>query len=218
MSVSRRDTTSSLIADLRRRVGWLEKRTAPAGAKKLDDLSDVTIRTPGAAQVLTYDGAQWVNAAAVAGDLGVLETVAEYTDDGIFDELSPFDWSPSITVNANSRQLVIVTAYAEPSDSLYEATEGVVGGGGGTVTISFEHPTPWKLTAYDDTFDPTAADVVGQGSVGSSWAQVALWLTNDTDADQSNTLYVSVGALNSAYEFDATVTVTARSVFSLVAP
>lgn len=212
MSVSRRDTTSSLIADLRRRVGWLEKRTAPAGAKKLDDLSDVTIRTPATAQVLTYDGGQWVNAAAVAGDLGVLETVAEYTDDGIFDEVTPFDTSWSVTVNANSRQLVIVSAFVECS-----ASEIAVIGSGGADLVPV--PTPWKLTAYDATFDPTAADVVGQGSVGSgTWATVPLWLTNDTDADQSNTLYASVGGLTTDYEFDATVTVTARSVFSLVAP
>ena len=216
MSVSRRDTTSSLIADLRRRVGWLEKRTAPAGAKKLDDLSDVTIRDQVIGQVVTYDGAQWVNAAAIAGDLGVLETVAEYPDSGIFDELSPFDTSWSVTVNANSRQLVIVTAYVECSDSRL-ATNVDIDGGTGSVNIDI--PTPWKLIARDQTFDPGGDDEVGQGSVGSSsWAQVALWLTNDTDADQSNSLVVAVEGLTSAYEFDATVTVTARSVFSLVAP
>ena len=37
----RRESDGSLIADLRRRVSWLEQRRTPAGAKKLDDLSDV---------------------------------------------------------------------------------------------------------------------------------------------------------------------------------
>jgi len=217
------------IARMERRIRELERIRYPLPPQNLDDLDDGQVSygaatAPAAGDVLTWTsgatpfGGLWMAAPATAGDLGVLETVAEYTDDGIFDEVSPFDTSFSVTVSANSRQLVIISAFAEPSESTHETTVGVTGGGGGTVDVSFNHPTPWKMTARDQTYDPTGDDEVGQGSVGPSGAQVALWLTNDTDEDRSNTLVVAVEGLTSAYEFDATVTVTARSVFSLIAP
>ncbi len=49
--------------------------TIDAGAIALDDLSDVVITAPAINEVLTYDGSNWVNAAATAGGSPVIAWV-----------------------------------------------------------------------------------------------------------------------------------------------
>lgn len=46
--------------------------TIDAGAIALDDLSDVIITAPATNEVLTYNGTNWVNAAATAGGSPVI--------------------------------------------------------------------------------------------------------------------------------------------------
>ena len=209
----RRDNEQSLLADLRRRVSWLEQRRTPAGAKKLDDLSDVSVPSPSQLNVLTYSGTQWQALPSVAGDMAMTQAIASDSDDGTFDEGSPFNFQPDFIVNANSYQLVIVTAIVAISDIAVPVTgTGLPGDAVATV------PTPWKVFAHDATGDPGATMIYGAMGTSSGTASFPMWLHNDTDADVGHTVYTETSATVSfGPEFDATVTVEARSVFSIAA-
>lgn len=219
----RRDNEQSLLADLRRRVSWLEQRRTPAGAKKLDDLSDVSVPSPSQLNVLTYSGTQWQALPSVAGDMAMSEAIAVYdnSEDATFsfDEVSGDEWeSPAFVVAANSYQLVLVTVDVSVSDTVLGdiTTDGAVGGVGFTVGF----PTPWVAIVNDVTNDPSG-DVASKGNgTGSCGCTVPIWLRNETDDEATLAVKVTVYGYSSAFlndGFDGTVLVRAESVFSIAA-
>lgn len=209
----RRESNESLLADLRKRVERLEGKRSPASAKKLDDLSDVEVPSPAPGNVLAFDGALWVASAPIPSDLGVTETLQTVTDDGIFDEAGGWTYQPDLIVPGNTYQLVVVDVLVSISDVGYEAL-----GTDGVSTVTIQLPTPWKVTVQDTTGDPGGDALAHANGTGSCGATAALWVHNATDTDASHTLNITVeGSWFSAIEneFDATVTATARTVFSL---
>ena len=213
----RRESDGSLIADLRRRVSRLEQRRTPAGAKKLDDLSDVAVPTPATNDVLTFTGAQWVNAPSVAGDIAVSEAIATFdnSEDPVFafDEVGDDSWeSPAFVVAPNSYQVVLVTIDVSVSDTvigLFLNTDDV------GRDVGF--PTPWKATVFAS--DLPGVTYLGNGS-GSCGITVPLWLRNETDTEASMSVTVIVSGVATSFVsdgFDGTVLVRAESVFQMAA-
>ena len=219
----RRDNEQSLLADLRRRVSWLEQRRTPAGAKKLDDLSDVSVPSPSQLNVLTFSGTQWQALPSVAGDMAVTEAIAVYdnSEDATFsfDEVGGDSWtSPAFVVAANSYQLVLVTVDVSVSDSEIGAVNstGAVGGTG----FSVGFPTPWIAEVRDVTNDPSGLAMSKGNGSGSCGCTVPIWLRNETDEEASLTVDVAVYGYLPVFPsagFDGTVLVRAESVFSIAA-
>ena len=213
----RRESDGSLIADLRRRVSWLEQRRTPAGAKKLDDLSDVAVPTPATNDVLTYTGSVWTSLPSVAGDIAVSEALATYdnSEDDVFsfDEVSQGEWeSPGFVVAPNSYQVVLVTIDVSVSDTvigLFLNTDDV------GRDVGF--PTPWSANVY--ATDLPSVSYYGNGS-GSCGTTVPLWLRNETDTEATMTVTVIVSGVATSFVsdgYDGTVLVRAESVFQMAA-
>lgn len=216
----RRESDGSLIADLRRRVSWLEQRRTPAGAKKLDDLSDVAVPTPATNDVLTYTGSVWTSLPSVAGDIAVTEALASYdnSEDDVmsFDEVGQGEWeSPAFVVAANSYQQVLVTIDVSVSDTVLGTVIGTAVVGGFSMDVGF--PTPWRATVF--ATDLPGVTYLGNGT-GTCGITVPLWLRNETDDEAVMSVTVLVSGVPDSFAadgFDGTVLVRAESVFQMAA-
>ena len=206
------------VGKIRRDLDELMRRRPQVGATVLDELEDVEVKyghadAPQTGYVLTWDAgvssrfggiAKFV--APIPSDMAITTALATHTDDGIFDEVTSFNFQPAFIVNPHQYQLVIVDAVAVTSDS----SSGTFLLPDGVTSQDAYYPTPWTLVA-------TNGYTVGATGVGSSRATTALWLHNDTDEDASMNVNIDVQRANAdaSVEFDGTVTVTARSVFAL---
>lgn len=218
-----------MVASMDQRIKELERRRPAPIPGNLDDLDDVEVQygssvaAPADGDLLTWDagtstpfGGIWKPVAPPAGDLSVLETLGTHTQTGSFTDSSPFSYGENITVNAYSKQLVIITAQVTSADKM-------------TDTDGDQYTLPWTLTAFDYTHDPGASNPVGATGAGrggtsmnaSGWAQALLWAMNPTDTDRSNVITYSVQVNDDsalASGLGADVEVRVDTVFSLIAP
>lgn len=219
------------VADLARRVTALERRRFQTGATNLDELDDGEVKYghadgPQHGWVWTWDTTRSTRfgglarfAPSVAGDIAVSEALASYTDDGAFDEISPFDWeSPEFIVAPNSYQPVFVTVDVSVSDTFLGSVASGGAVGGGSFDVGFA--TPWKVEVIDTTNDVGGSTkTMGNGS-GSCGCTFPIWLHNDTDTEAPLTITLQVSGVPTSFVsdgFDATVTVRAESVFQMAA-
>ena len=172
------------------------------------DLAEVVAAT-GDAGAFSFDPDTGAGSYVVVPDApdGTL-TLSEQSNSDTFGYADPFEttysWQPSITVNAASKQLVLVTA----------KTSGDSGITVGSVTL----PSPWHLYAFDYTTDPTGAKAVGNGASGNGFSQAALWAENTTSSDASHdiTIYVRPSGSSAAtplLDCSLAVTVTVRTLY-----
>ena len=171
------------------------------------DLAEVVAAT-GDAGAFSFDPDTGAGSYVVVPDApdGTL-TLSEQSNSDTFGYADPFEtaysWLPSITVNASSKQLVIVTAK--------------VTGDSGITVGSDTLPSPWYLYAYDYTTDPTGAKAVGNGASGLGYAQASFWAENTTSSDASHdiAIYVRPSSTTSVSPLDCSlsVTVTVRTLY-----
>ena len=172
------------------------------------DLAEVVAAT-GDAGAFSFDPDTGAGSYVVVPDApdGTL-TLSEQSNSDTFGFSDPFEtgysWGPSITVNANSKQLVLVTAKVT-SDS------GITVG---SVTL----PSPWYLYAFDYTTDPTEAKAVGNGASGNGYSQASFWAENTSSSDASHVIGVRVrpsgsSAASPLLDCFLAVTVTVRTLY-----
>lgn len=210
------------VAAMERRIRELERRRYPAPPQNLDELDDCQVSyghstaAPSDGDVLTWAagstpfGGLWQPAAPADTGPPGSPYMGTWSDDGIFDEVAPFNFSAGIIVDPGVCQLVIVTAEVAVSD----VALSVFGGDEGAYVNA---PTPWRLWAENGD---TGAQTGAMGC-GSGMACCAMWAVNtDPDEYAGPTIGTAVESATGdpLAEFDGTVEITVRTVYTLLNP
>jgi hypothetical protein len=184
--------------------GNLSFATAGGGASALDDLTDVTIITPAANDVLVYNStsSQWENTQIDSDFISEGTTNLYYTDGRARSALSggtgvSYNSSTGVITNSSPDQTVVLNAGTNISvtGTYPNFTISASGGGSGTVTsVGFSAPTGMKVTNSPITGSGTIALSMDTGYALPTSASQTNWDTAYTNRITSLTTTGSSGS------------------------